>query len=322
MAVVEPVVIAADLGGTLLRTGVVRPPAAILHQDTIRIEDRRGNAPIEALLRVALEGAVGWARKANVSVGAAGLAAPGLVDPARGLIRYSANLDVRDLAVGAIVREVVDLPTVVENDVRAAAWAEWAWGAGRGTTHLAYLSAGTGIAAALVSEGRLYYGAAAAAGELGHVPVVSDGDPCRCGHTGCLETIAGGWGIARRAERMMVGAGTEQRGAAQGERLSAERVFQAAARGDTVAGAIIEEAGVFMGRAAVSLVRLWNPERLVLGGGLFFEGSPLVVAVHDAVGASALYGDVPPPVILATFGGSSGLIGAAGLAQAALGGGG
>lgn len=306
-----PAAVAVDLGGTLLRTGVLRPPADILHQTTRRIEGRRGNSEVAALLRAALQETAAWARSAAVPVAGCGLAVPGLVDPVRGVIRYSANLEVRELAVGAIAQEIISGPVVVENDVRAAAWAEWTWGAGRGTQYLAYLSAGTGIAAALVQGGRLYHGAEAAAGELGHAPVVPDGDRCRCGHTGCLETVAGGWGIVRRAQRTM-SAGP----LAPGSALTTEQVFAAAAGGDAVAQAVVAEAGAYLGRAAVSLLRLWNPDRLVLGGGLFFAGSPLASAVQSAVGASALYGDVPPAVRLAEFGGTSGLIGAAGLALA------
>lgn len=310
----EQTVIALDLGGTLLRTGVVQAPREIVHQATHRVGGRRGNAEIDALLRIALLDTLAWARSTGTPVTAVGLAVPGLVDPVRGVIRYSANLEVRDMPVGAIAHAISTCPVVVENDVRAAAWAEWTWGAGRGTRYMAYLSAGTGIAAALVVDGTLYHGANAAAGELGHVPVVPDGERCRCGHHGCLETMAGGWGIARRAERMAAARPSVLADSAAEGGLTTEPVFAAASAGDAVATAIMAEAGDFLGRAAVALVRLWNPERLVLGGGLFFDGSPLTAVVQRAVAASPLYGDQPPPVLLAEFGGSSGLIGAAGLA--------
>jgi glucokinase len=310
-------VIAADLGGTLLRTGVVRPPHTILHQSTRRVEDRRGNEEIEALLRAALTDAVHWTHASHTPVAATGLAVPGLIDPAQGVMRYSTNLGVRDLPVAAIARDVVTGPVVVENDVRAAAWAEWVWGAGRGSRIMAYLSVGTGVAAALVYEDRLYHGADAAAGELGHIPVVPDGDSCRCGQRGCLETVAGGWGILRRAERLARQRASALTGPSAREELTTEHVFQAAAEGDSVAGSVLAEAGGALGRAAVTLLRLWNPERLVLGGGLLLEASPLAREVQRAVAASTLYGEPMPPVSLAKFAGSSGLIGAAGLALAA-----
>jgi glucokinase len=292
--------IAADLGGTFLRTACVTPDRDVLHEAVRRVEGQRGNAAVAAFLGAAVQGVYHQARDAAIDPVAVGLAVPGIVDAREGVLRYSGNLDVHDLAIAAAVGEALPLPVVVENDVRAAAWGEWLWGVGRGARHMAYLSAGTGIAAALVSDGRLYHGATGAAGELGHAPVVADGDLCRCGQRGCLETVAGGWGIAGRA-----GAAT------------AEEVFRAALAGDATAAAVIEQAGWALGRAAVILVRLWNPDRLVLGGGLFHEGSPLASAVRESVVQSALRGDVPPSVFPAAFGSRSGLIGAACLALAA-----
>jgi len=311
------VVIVADLGGTLLRTGLVTPARVLVHQSTQRVGDRRGNAAIEALLRDALREASERAQAQALEPVGAGLAVPGLVDPERGVIRYSANLDLRELAVAAIVREVIPLPVVVENDVRAAAWGEWRWGAGRGTRHMGYLSAGTGIAAAVISGGRLYHGATSAAGEIGHAPVVRNGDSCRCGQRGCLETMAGGWGIVRRAGQLAVRPARSASGPAEEGPLTTEAVFEAAAVGDPAAAAIIREAGEFLGQAAVAAVRLWDPERLILGGGLFFDGSPLTDAVRRAVAGSVFYGETPPPVHLAEFGGNSGLMGAACLVLAA-----
>lgn len=302
------VALAVDLGGTLLRTGLITAERTLLHQAAQRVEDRRGNAAVEAFLRAALRAAAEEARARALQPVGVGLAVPGLVDPRRGVIRYSVNLELRELAVAEIAREVLRLPVVVENDVRAAAWGEWRWGAGMGTRVMAYLSAGTGIAAALVHDGRLYHGATAAAGEVGHIPVVPEGDRCRCGQRGCLETVGGGWGIVQRAGRL---AASPEARAARAQPLSTEAVFQAAAAGDPAASAVVREAGEFLGQAAVTVVRMWDPECLVLGGGLFFPGSPLADAVSRAVAGSAFYGERPPPVRVAAFGGTAGLMGAA-----------
>lgn len=293
-------VIAADLGGTYLRTATVTAERIVLHEAIRRVEVRRGNAAVAAFLRVAVEEAYKRAGEASLDPAAVGLAVPGLVDRAAGIMRYAGNLDVHDLPVVAAVRTVAPRPLVIENDVRAAAWGEWMWGAGQGAGHMAYLSVGTGIAAALVSGGHLYYGAEDAAGELGHAPVIPDGDLCRCGQRGCLETVAAGWGIARRAGM-----------------ASAQEVFEAASAGNASAGAVIEEAGRALGRAALILVRLWDPDRLVLGGGLFHHGSALAASVHESVTRSALRGAVSPSVFTAAYAGRSGLMGAACLAFAA-----
>src|SRR3970282_2740775 len=119
------------------------------------------------------------------------------------------------------------------------------------------------------------------------------------------------WGSVRRAGQRPVRPARSASGPAEEGPLTTEAGLEAAAAGAPAAGAIIREAGEFLGQAAVAAVRLWDPERLVLGGGLFFDGSPLTDAVRRAVAGSVFYGETPPPVHLAEFGGNSGLMGAA-----------
>lgn len=306
-----PEVIAVDMGGTLLRVGVVTTDHTIAQQWAHRIEGRRGAAPIGALLQSALREAAGWMSEHAHYPAGVGIAVPGVVEPEDGIVRYSANLDLHNVPVAALAREVIPAPVAVENDVRASAWGEYVWGSGMGTRYMVYLSAGTGIAAAVIDDGRPYRGISGAAGELGHAPVFPNGERCSCGNVGCLETVASGWGIVHRAAQagmVPVGAGP---GRSSEAGLTVEAVFQAAAAGDRIARAVIGDAGVYLGQAAVSLVRLLNPQKLILGGGLFFAGSPLVAAVTAAVEGVSLSGETPPPVALASSGSNSGLIGAA-----------
>lgn len=305
--------IAIDLGGTLLRVGLVSEQGEAVHLRTQPVAGRRGNAQITTLLKDALVDAMRWAQAHAITPSGIGLAVPGIVDGHRCAIRFSANLDVHELPVAGIVSEVLDLPVAVENDVRAAAWGEWRWGAGRGTTQMLYVNAGTGIAAAVISRGSLYRGAHGGAGELGHVPIVSGGAPCRCGKRGCLETVAGGWGIVRRSRKE-----APERFAMFPERademeISAEAVFEAARRGDPVAARIIAEAGFYLGRAVGSLVRVLDPDRVILGGGLLLESSPLVSPIRTAIQEVFFEFEVVPAVHLAELGGEAGLIGAASL---------
>ncbi|HEX4841416.1 MAG TPA: ROK family protein [bacterium] len=306
-----PEVVAVDMGGTLLRVGVVTADRTMAQQWVHRIEGRRGAAPIGALLQSALREAAGWMSAHTRYPVGVGIAVPGVVEPEDGIVRYSANLDLHNVPLAALAREVIPAPVAVENDVRAAAWGEYAWGSGMGTRYMVYLSAGTGIAAAVIDDGRPYRGISGAAGELGHAPVFPDGERCSCGNVGCLETVAAGWGIVHRAAQSgMVGVGAGP-GRSSEAALTVEAVFEAAATGDRAATAVLSDAGVYLGQAAVSLVRLLNPQKLILGGGLFFAGSPLVAAVTAAVEGVSLSGETPPRVSLAAFGSNSGLIGAA-----------
>src|SRR5207245_2006165 len=171
-----PEVLAVDMGGTLLRVGVVTADRTIAQQWVHHIEGRRGAAPIGAALQSALREAAGWMSAHARYPAGVGIAIPGVIDPEDGIARYSANLDLHNVPVAALAREVIPAPVAVENDVRAAAWGEYQWGAGLGTRYMVYMSAGTGIAAAVIDDGRPYRGISGAAGELGHAPVFPNGE--------------------------------------------------------------------------------------------------------------------------------------------------
>ena len=153
-----PEVVAVDMGGTLLRVGVVSADRTIAQQWVHRIEGRRGAAPIGALLQSALREASGWMSAHARYPAGVGIGVPGVVELEDGLVRYSANLDLHNVPLAALAREVIPAPVAVENDVRAAAWGEYQWGAGKGARYMVYLSAGTGIAAAVIDDGRPYRG--------------------------------------------------------------------------------------------------------------------------------------------------------------------
>jgi len=306
----EPV-IAADLGGTLLRVGVVDDIGQILHSRALPVAGRQGNAQIGALLTEALGDAHAWALSHGIHPSGVGLAVPGLVDRRHGIMRFSSNLAVREFPIVHMAQQALSLPTALENDVRAGAWGEWRLGAGRGARHMVFVSVGTGISAAMINQGHLYRGAHGGAGELGHIVMVDDGETCRCGNRGCLETLAAGWGIVRRAQQMAPSRfppPTEGTGQTD---VTAEMVVMAAARGDPAAMSIIDAAGEYLGRAVALLSRLLDPDRIVLGGGMLHGSSPLVPAVRSAIEATAFDVETPPTVALAQFGGQTGLVGAA-----------
>ncbi len=198
----QPVVIALDVGGTVIKCALVGPDGDVRHAERHPTgRDRGPDAVVATILDVA-EGLAGTARESGLRPVAVGLVVPGIVDEVAGVAVWSANLGFREVPLKALVDKQVGLPAALGHDVRAGGLAEARLGAGRGYRHVFVVPIGTGIAAAHVVDGRVFAGAHGAAGEIGHIVVRPDGPACGCGQRGCLESVASAAAVARRyAER-------------------------------------------------------------------------------------------------------------------------
>jgi glucokinase len=197
---------------------------------------------------------------------------------------YAPNLDWRDVPLGSALRQALGMSVTVENDVRAAAWGEFRFGAGRGARSVLVVFVGTGVGSGAVLNGALWRGATNGAGEIGHTQVVWDGLPCPCGRRGCLEQYVSGGGFQRRlVQGLAAGVQTRLRPATGGDpaRLSATMVLAAAEAGDAFARALWEDAERCLTLAVANYVTLLNPDALVLGGGVI----ETVPRLFDAVAA-------------------------------------
>jgi glucokinase-like ROK family protein len=176
------------------------------------------------------------------------------------------------------------LPVSLRNDAELGAIGEWAYGAGRGERHLAYIKVGTGIGAGLLLDGQIYGGANGSAGEIGHVTIDESGPICTCGNRGCLEALAGGRAIARRAiQEVNSGRRTMLAEITPVSNIHSRDVIAAARRGDLVSQQIVSEAGVHLGTALASLVNLFNPSMVVVGGGVAQIGDLLLEPIRETV---------------------------------------
>ncbi len=195
-----------------------------------------------------------------------GVSAPGPLDPARGVVLGPPNLPgwghapVREVLGAALGRSVA-----LENDANAAALAEWRFGAGRGLSHLVYLTMSTGVGGGIILGGRLHRGVADAAGEVGHAPVEIPGEACRCGLTGCLEAYVGGAAWTQRLRREAPASSRVVALAGTRAAVSPEHVIAAAREGDAFACAQLDRFNEYLARAIVSLVFTLAPEAEVLG---------------------------------------------------------
>lgn len=277
-----------DVGGTKTEILLAGRGGRVLAETRIPT-DAEGGA--EAALRAAAAAAREAFGAAMDGAAAVGVSIAGQVGR-RGVLLGAPNLgwtgaDVRRLAIAAF-----DLPAVVVNDVRAATWAEWRLGAGRGVRDLVVLFVGTGVGGGAVIGGRLLEGADGIAGELGHLTVVAGGRRCHCGNLGCLEAYCGGWALEERACQAAnadPAAGAAMvRLAGSADAITGEAVAAARAEGDALATRLVEETGEVLGAALVGLVNALNPRRVILGGGLMDGFPDLLDRATAAVHARSL----------------------------------
>jgi predicted NBD/HSP70 family sugar kinase len=238
-----------------------------------------GKSPPEALNETAAliqegitQSGVDPDRVVGVCVGASGL-----VNPHSGVNVFAPNLDWHNVPIREQLAKRLQLPVCVENNVRAMVLGEALFGAGQGVSALAFVYARVGVGAGFVVDGQLYRGSAAGAGEIGHMTIIPDGgDACRCGNTGCLETLVAEPVIVRLAEEL---ARQDRNGIlatslAQGEGTPIERVFEAARAGDIGTLDMLSRRARYMGIALANLVNVLNPE-LILLGGVFAQGQDI-----------------------------------------------
>jgi len=301
----QTVVLALDIGGTKLAAGIVDPSG---HVHSFLVAPTLGEQGPERVLerlwelgREAREASgVPWA-----DVAAIGVACGGPLDPCRGVLLAPPHLPGwRDVPVTALAEEAYGRPAVLENDATAAAAGEHRYGAGAGTRNMVYLTISTGVGGGVVVDGRLYRGATGNGGELGHVTVDRHGRPCRgCGRRGCLEAYVSGTSIAERAR---------EEGLA---RTDAADVAAAARDGDARARAVWDETVDALACGLTSIVNLFEPELVVLGGGVSRAGEQLLAPVRERVRADAMKpAGEAAEIVQSVLGERVGVVGAAAIA--------
>jgi len=175
------------------------------------------------------------------------------------------------------------VPVSVNNDAELGALGEWAYGAGRDANDLAYIKVGTGIGAGLLIDGRIYRGSTGSAGEIGHLTIDTDGPICTCGNRGCLEALSGGDAIARQAREAVKQKTYTRLSAISLDEISAKSVGKSAQRGDLVSQKIMEKAGKNLGIALAGLVNIFNPDMIVVGGGVAQIGDLFLEPIRKTI---------------------------------------
>lgn len=270
----SPLAVAVDLGGTHLRAALFTAEGAMLSRTRVRTEAERGpDAVIERIADVVRE-VMGTAP--GQSIMGVGVTAPGPVDEKRGVVASPPNLPGwADVPLAERLQALLGLPVFLGNDANLAALGEYRYGAGKGLDDIIYITVSTGIGGGIISNGRLLTGAHGMAAEIGHMPIVPDGPLCGCGQRGHLEALASGPNIAREAEAALK-RGWPSLLANHDGPLTAVEVVQAAQQGDATARHVLARAGHYLGVGIALLVHVFNPQRIIVGGGVSNAGDFLL----------------------------------------------
>ncbi len=276
-------IIGVDLGGTNLVVGAMTTDgASAFATHTVPTRADLGADGVVARIAEQIErviadtcAATGRTRRDFLGVG---IGSPGPLDRARGLVIFTPNLGWRDFPLRDRVQDAVHLPATLDNDANCATLGEWWIGAAKGARNVVGLTIGTGIGGGLILDGRLYHGASDVAGEIGHATIEANGRRCGCGNYGCLEAYASGPAIAERAREALAGGEPSVMPSLVGgdlTRLTAALVYEAAHRDDELAVEVVRDTARFLGIGVANLLNIFNPEVVVLAGGVMQAGDAL-----------------------------------------------
>lgn len=306
--------IGVDLGGTKMLLGVLDGDSKTVW------ESREGSAGegeselVELLVRELEE-----ARAARAGVEAIGMGIPATIDHEKGVAVAAVNLPIENLPIRDIVVERTGLPTFVDNDANVAALAEHLFGAARGAGNAVMLTIGTGIGGGLILGGEIYRGSTGAGAELGHMAIQMDGPGCQgnCPNRGCVEAFASGTALGREGRAAAESNPESALGKllAAGEEIDGKAVTVAAQDGDKTAIEVFGLVGGRLGVALASFANIFEPEVIVIGGGVIAAGELLLGPARRELEARALRPMNRTPVVAAELGEDAGMIGAAAMAR-------
>ena len=262
--------LAMDMGGTNLRAALVDRDGRISRRRSVPTRGHLGRDAVLERLLSELEDVAGPVDRTSL-IGL-GVSVAGSVDSVSGVLHGPPNLPGWDgYSIGPVLEERLSLTATVVNDANAAALAEHRYGAGRGYENMVYMTVSTGIGGGIIVDGELYGGARGFAGEIGHMTIDRNGPTCNCGNVGCLEVLASGTAAARMTrERLASDEQSTLLELAGGDpaKVDARTVAEAAAAGDAVALAVMDEVSTNLGVGIVSLVHMLDPDVIVIGGGM------------------------------------------------------
>lgn len=307
--------IGVDLGGTKVLTAVVeKSTGKVIVENKVKTKKERGNSRISKIILKALQGLFEESGIDKDAISSIGIGAAGQVDREHGILINAPNLECQALDLKSLVERAFDIPTYIGNDVEVAAIGELHFGAGRGYKDICCIFVGTGIGSSIIKDGKIHYGASGTAGEIGHIIVDLNGRACSCGAHGCLETYASRtaiesriMGAIKKGRKSIITDLTGPSGS-----ISSKHIKQSLDAHDEIVEHYVKEAIEYFSGGLATVMDFYNPELIILGGGVIESIDEFYLKSIKAARIKAL----PIPGIKTVFkkaelGDYSGVIGAA-----------
>jgi glucokinase len=283
--------LAVDLGGSKIIAALISPQGEVINREYVATLADEGPQAVLHRMLASIENLLSGANVPRSSLSTIAVAAAGTINSEEGVVTDSPNLPGwRNVPLKEMVERETALETFLINDASAAALGEHHFGVGRGIDNLIYITVSTGIGGGIIIDGKLYLGASGSAGEIGHMTIDTNGPRCNCGSIGCLEVLASGRAMAREAQLSVTrGAKSIINELAEGEscNISAQTISAAAQRGDALAVEIVSKAATYLGIGMVNLVNIFNPEMIIVGGGVAKMGDMLLDPARQVVAERA-----------------------------------
>ena len=322
MQVSDGYFIGVDVGGTKVAAGLVNSTGEITHRTRVPMVAADAAAGLAAVTSAidSVRAATNPNPESRALISGIGICAPGPLDPRTGIVINPPNLPGwRNFPLADMVSKAYRLPVRVDNDGNAAALAEALWGAGSGYRNVFCATIGTGIGTGIVFDGRIYHGRTGAAAEGGHTTIDYRGPRCGCGKLGCIEALASGPAIARRAsERIAAGRRSTilEYAGGQLDRITSEMVGRAYVAGDLLAKEVLQETAMFLTVWLGNIVDLLEPDVMIVGGGVASMLQPFLGEIRDRLPSWSVNLHCQEiPLVTAHYGADAGIAGGAALCR-------
>lgn len=308
--------IGMDLGGTNIKTAIFNTGYKKIAESRISTKAHLGSAEVLQRMLKSVTGLLNREHIDTSDIQGIGIGVPGLLDIERGISKFSPNFPLwNNVPVARWFQEQLQVPTFIDNDVRVNLYGEWCYGAGKGKKNVVLLTLGTGLGAGVILDGHVLYGATGSAGEIGHMNMYRTGRPCRCGSSGCLGRYVSATGMVHTLnDKLQAGEKSIITQWINGDcnKITAQMISEAYDQGDTAAVNTMHETGEILGYGLVNIINLYNPELIIIGGGMSSAGERLLAAARSVVSTHALQiSQNACSIVAADLGDSAGMLGAA-----------
>ena len=308
--------IGIDLGGTFVKYGAVDESGNILKKDKIPTPAGCDYGATVSAIAEAVKGMIAdMGTPESVGIGC-----PGVIDGEHGMVVTGGNLGWEDKPLASDLGELLDIPVTLCNDANAAAYGEYACGAGKAYRSIVLITLGTGVGSGVIFGGKLYTGELGAGAELGHTVICLDGEPCACGRRGCFEAYASASALVRQTKNAMICHPESKiwelcRGNA--DNADGRTAFDGMRQGDETAKEVVERYLNYLAEGIANIVNVFRPQAVLIGGGISAEGEALTLPLQKMVDTKILGRGRYAPITIraASLGNDAGLVGAAMLAK-------